>query len=311
MRTLLQRLFTFSLVLVSIPTRAGELSDFTQATMAEVVKIARAISVVQPYLDETKYIEYALGIYRAARRYDVDPNVLIAIGQTETAFRENLPEGGAGEWGICQIRKLWLGNKQFRAEFGRQTAKDLRHPAKNFLFAAWILRDLKDSVTSKTLPYWSFYNARKFENRFKYFLLVNKNLSTLRRYDAALQSGARALAAATQAGPSLRGGDIVLPRSSVATAPGKPVKPADPLAPAKTIVTPEARSALTVDPREPRSVAPAPEASRRVIPNTANTSTSSLAEVTRNTYWSPDPKLARPGTRTNPYSAELDRYVAD
>lgn len=65
--------------------------------MQDVVKIARAISVVQPTLDDGKYLEYALGIYRASKKYNVEPSVLISITKQETSFREDLPEGAAGD----------------------------------------------------------------------------------------------------------------------------------------------------------------------------------------------------------------------
>lgn len=151
--------------------------------MREVVKVARAINIIQPFLEDSKYVEYALGIHRAAKKYDIDPNVLIAITQQETNFRENLPEGKAGEIGICQIRKQWLKHPQFKVEFKKASIRDLRKPSKSFFFAAWILRDLKNSITSGTLPYWSFYNARKFENRLKYFMSVNKHIAVLKRHE--------------------------------------------------------------------------------------------------------------------------------
>jgi hypothetical protein len=156
------------------------LSDVTHQTMAEVIKIARAIAIVQPFLDDTKLMEYGLGIYRAAKKYDIDPTILIAIAQAETSFRENMAEGAAGEIGICQIRKMWLKHRKFKAEFKSPTLKDLKKPAKNFMMAAWILKDLKDrGGNSRTIPFWSYYNSVRFENRFKYFLMVNKHISKL------------------------------------------------------------------------------------------------------------------------------------
>lgn len=158
--------------------------DLNMQEMGEVVKIARSIHLVQPNLDDAKYIEYAVGIYRASRQYDVDPDVLMAITQRETSFRENLPEGKAGEIGICQILKSWLKNRKFRSEFRNASLKDMHKSAKSFLFAAWILRDLKESSRGGTLPYWSYYNARRYENRFKYFISVNRNLNVLRKYES-------------------------------------------------------------------------------------------------------------------------------
>jgi hypothetical protein len=152
-----------------------------EPAMGEVLKIARAISVVQPYLENSKYIEYALGIRRAAQKYGVEPSVLIAITQQESGFRENLREGRAGEIGICQIIKSWLLNPRFIREFGNVSKWDLRRPAKSFLYAAWILRNLKAEAISRTLPYWSYYNSKHFEARLKYFLRVNRNIAMLRK----------------------------------------------------------------------------------------------------------------------------------
>ena len=178
-------LFTLTMLqgVVCFNSNAGTILDLTYQEMREVVKLARSINVLQPFLKDGKYVEYALAVYRAAQKYEIDPNVLIAITQQETNFREALPEGRAGEIGICQIRKIWLNNPKFRAEFKKATVLDLSLPSKSFMFAAWILRDLKNKVRAGSLPFWSYYNAVRFENRFKYFLSVNKNLVALRRHE--------------------------------------------------------------------------------------------------------------------------------
>lgn len=160
---------------------ANPVEAVQQPAVDEVLRIAKAIAVVQPYLDNSKYIEYALGIRRASLKYGVEPQVLIAITQQESGFREKLPEGAAGEIGISQILKSWLDNARFKMEFGVVTTADLKKPAKSFLYSAWILRNLKAEVTSRTLPYWSFYNSQKFESRLKYFLRVNKHIAVLRK----------------------------------------------------------------------------------------------------------------------------------
>jgi hypothetical protein len=151
--------------------------------MQEVINIANAINMLNPILDEGKYLEYAVGIHHASTKYGIDPMVLIAIAQQETGFRENLPEGKAGEIGIIQIRKMWLKNPQFFREFKKQSIADLKKPAKSFLFAAWILKGLQGTTSKGSLPYWSYYNSVRFENRFKYFLAVNRNIATLRSFD--------------------------------------------------------------------------------------------------------------------------------
>ena len=167
------------------PLSFATLSDVTTQTMQDVVKIARAISVVQPPLDDGKYLEYAYGIYRASKKYNVEPSVLISITKQETSFREDLPEGAAGEIGICQIRKMWLKQAKFKREFGAKTIRDLKKPSRSFLFAAWILKELKSqtTVSKGSLPYWSYYNAVRFSPRLKYFLAVNKNIAMLKKND--------------------------------------------------------------------------------------------------------------------------------
>lgn len=184
---------------VSVRAEAEPLSEVTQRTMEEVAKLAQSIRALNPRLDDKKYVEYALGIFRAAKRFDLDPHLLIAIAQQETGFRESLPEGAAGEIGICQIRKNWARNKKFAEDMGYPKISDFRIPSKNFMMAAWILKDLKASERPKSVPYWAYYNARRFENRFKYYLLVNRHLSVLKKEEAKLRAASRALSASNGA----------------------------------------------------------------------------------------------------------------
>ena len=174
------------LVLLALSSGAihASVGDLNDDSLRQIARITRAISVVNAHLPDGKYLEYGLYIYRAALRYRVEPAVLISIAEQETSFRNDLPEGKAGELGICQIRKMWLKQPRFRAEFHHQTIRDLLTPAKNFLFAAWILKELKEQPTARhTLPYWSYYNSVRFENRFKYFLAVNHYISALRKHE--------------------------------------------------------------------------------------------------------------------------------
>lgn len=167
-------------------------------TMQEVLKIAHGISVVQPNLTDAQYVSYAIAIHRASRKYTVHPSVLISITQQESGFRPNLPEGAAGEIGICQIIKSWLRNPNLIREFGKLTVADLKKPATSFKVAAWILSELKDASLNGPLPFWSFYNSREFKNRFKYFLKVSKNLSALRKHAPTVYSDAVMVAASEQ-----------------------------------------------------------------------------------------------------------------
>lgn len=153
----------------------------TAKAMADVVKIAHAISIVRPRLEEPKYFEYALGIYRAAKKYDIRPGLIIAIAHQESSFQEKLPEGKAGELGITQVLKSWVNNPKFRREFPHATQKSFGKPAESFLFTAWILAELKKHEAPGTLPFWSFYNARQFKHRIKYFVRVNKHMAKMKK----------------------------------------------------------------------------------------------------------------------------------
>lgn len=183
MTQLMQKLIVGVILSSSFNIMAAQRFKLSAQQMEHVIHIANAINLLNPKLEESKYLEYAMGIHKAALKYGVDPAVLIAITQQETSFREGLPEGAAGEIGICQIRKLWLGRTSFKKEFNKQTINDLKKPQKSFLFAAWILRELQKSTEKGTLPYWSYYNSVRFENRLKYFLGVNRYLSVLNEFD--------------------------------------------------------------------------------------------------------------------------------
>jgi len=213
---------SIGLLLLLSSTAHADVLGLTHQEMRDVVKIARAISVVQPRLEDAKYITYGLGIYRASLRYNVEPSVLIAITQQETGFRENLPEGRAGELGICQVLKSWLKNPRFRKEFKNATEKDFMTAAKSFMFSAWILSDLKARTTKGSLPYWSFYNANQFHNRFKYFLAVNRYVAALKKKEHLFND--RAVAAIPEPPPQVEVPPAPIAKASVPPPPQYAVK---------------------------------------------------------------------------------------
>ncbi len=171
-------LFLFSLFFISSHAYCLDLSP---NEMAEILKISKNISLAKPSLSDSKKLEYAVGIFKASKRFSISSNLLISIAAQETSFREELPEGKAGEFGIVQIRKIWVRNSKLRRYFKNAKIKDLNNPEKAFLYAAWILRDLKDNAPKSSIPFWSFYNARGFQPRFRYFLSINQKLSYLNK----------------------------------------------------------------------------------------------------------------------------------
>ena len=152
-------------------------------TAPDLVSVKAAVRSVQPFLSTEKVDIYSMAIQQASLRYGIDPMVLIAITDQESDFKEGLPEGKAGEIGLHQIRKSWLKNAAFRAEFKKASVKDLNNPSKSFLYAAWILKDLKKTSKASSLPYWTKYNSPTLEFRQKYFALVNRKILKIRNQE--------------------------------------------------------------------------------------------------------------------------------
>lgn len=177
MKYLLIILFINGLAFSTPSTNDAALEDLFDKEIA--YEVSEAISWVKPSLPKYKVWSYSKAIAYASEKYAVDPYTLIAIAQQESSFRENLPEGKAGEIGMLQIRKMWLKNKNFQRSFRGATISDLKTPEKAFIYAAWILNDLKKSARTHKLPYWTFYNSRKFKNRFTYYLRVKRHLSSI------------------------------------------------------------------------------------------------------------------------------------
>ncbi|NBX76093.1 MAG: hypothetical protein EBQ92_06020 [Proteobacteria bacterium] len=144
-----------------------------------VEQIERAILWVKPTLPTNRISTYAKAIFKASQQFRIDPVTLIAIAHQESSFRENLPMGKAGELGMLQIRRNWVKNPKFMKAFKNVREQDLKNPEKAFTYAAWILKDLKKSGRSGKLPFWTYYNARKFENRLKYYLRVKRHLTAI------------------------------------------------------------------------------------------------------------------------------------
>jgi len=170
----MKRLFTLfiSLALLQVSPLAAE-------PEMSVDQIERAILWVKPSMESKRVSIYANAISKASKRFRIDPVTLIAIAHQESSFRENLPMGKAGELGLLQIRRQWIKNPKFQRAFKNAREQDLKNPEKAFAYAAWILRDLQKSNRSGKLPYWTYYNARKYENRIKYFLRVKRHLTAI------------------------------------------------------------------------------------------------------------------------------------
>ncbi len=154
--------------------------NLSKPTMSEVAQTASEIRILNSNIGQAKLLHYAHAITIASHRFNIDPQLLIAITQQESNFRENLPIGRAGEIGICQILHSWVKNPSFIDAFGRVSIRDLKKPSKAFAYAAWILQDVRKSIRDELLPFWSFYNSTNYRNRMNYVIAVNRNLAMIK-----------------------------------------------------------------------------------------------------------------------------------
>lgn len=141
--------------------------------------IQNAIKGVKPRLEDSKVERYANAIQKAANKFGIDPLTLVVIAHQESSFRENLPEGPAGELGMLQIRKNWIENPKLKRQFKNIKVGDLKNPERAFEIAAWILSDLKRSRGKGKLPFWTYYNAKKLKNRLQYYVRVKRHLAAI------------------------------------------------------------------------------------------------------------------------------------
>lgn len=142
-------------------------------------ELAEAASALKPSLSKEKALAIALGARQAAKRYGVDPFVLLSIAFQESTFRTNLPKGPAGELGMCQVLFSWSTNRAFRKEFGRRTEADFNVPSNSFLYAAWILDTVRtERGINGALPSWTYYNGYSLKARRIYFGRILRHLAT-------------------------------------------------------------------------------------------------------------------------------------
>ena len=216
--------YIFAFALTATAMAYSGTSAATGNEMREVLKIARGISAVQPFLSSAKYVSYGIAVHKASRRFGIHPALLISIAQQESGFRADLPEGPAGEIGICQILKSWLNHPELKREFGKLTVKDLKKPIVSFQISAWILKDLEERVGSGPLPFWSYYNSPNFKHRLKYFQRVSTKIHALRKFAPEIYSDLLMMPAGGRGLASVRRAFLPVANTRVSTAAGRLAK---------------------------------------------------------------------------------------
>ena len=147
--------------------------------------IVRAVSSLSPRISVQKATYYAISAVLAAQSvhspdFYLDPVLLIAIAFQESSLRETLPEGPAGELGICQVRKSWRHNPAFIARFGEVSEASFNSASSSFQYAAWIMKEnAKLYKKVGDLPTWTYYNSHSKNARTVYYIKVSLHLLVL------------------------------------------------------------------------------------------------------------------------------------
>ena len=142
-------------------------------TKAEIYKyntsvIAEMIKVVQPKMNEKKRKQVSLALYQAAKKYSVDPKIMVAIISTESDFN-NAAVSVSGDLSLAQINtKVW--NAEFTrlglAQINTKLLKKDEAYALNKM--GKILSILKTRHAKKDSKWYAIYHSRtkKFKNAY-------------------------------------------------------------------------------------------------------------------------------------------------
>lgn len=133
-----------------------------------VGKISKMIKAVQPNLSDKKREKISLALYRASKKFQVDPKIMVAIISTESGF-DNAAVSSSGDLSLAQINtKVW--DLEFkRLGLGKINKKLLK---KNETYAlnkmGKILSILKRRHAKKDAQWYAIYHSKtkKYKNAY-------------------------------------------------------------------------------------------------------------------------------------------------
>jgi hypothetical protein len=130
--------------------------------------ISKMISAVQPELSTKKRQEISLALYQTAKKFQIDPKVMVAIISTESGF-DNSVVSVSGDLSLAQINtKIW--DVEFiRLGLGKINKKLLKgNEAYALDKMGKILSLLKKRHAKKDAKWYAIYHSRtkKFKNQY-------------------------------------------------------------------------------------------------------------------------------------------------
>lgn len=117
------------------------------------------LAFLQPFVWQWLYpVYYADEIRKNAMRYNHDPNLLLAIIQTESNFRwtKVSSKGAIGLMQIMEDTANWVIDQ---SGYGEDVRQSLAHPTVNIAIGSWYLRYLLEQYDQNLVVALAAYNA--------------------------------------------------------------------------------------------------------------------------------------------------------
>lgn len=123
-----------------------------QADMLQVLELKRKIIKIKRSIKAPYALTIAKHTYKVSMRYDLDPNLLIAIFAVESAFKLDAVRGKT-DYGIGQIH---ISNIRLHEFCKTRLVSDLEY---SINAAAMILAEIRKDQGRKEKYYWVRYNC--------------------------------------------------------------------------------------------------------------------------------------------------------
>lgn len=122
------------------------------------VTVVLLLGLWRPVLRLFYPVPYAAWVREAARSFDVDPHLVVAIMRTESHFRPDAvsPRGARGLMQLMPETALWAAEQVRMRDY---TPERITDPQVNIALGTWYLRFLLDTFQQRALLAVAAYNA--------------------------------------------------------------------------------------------------------------------------------------------------------
>ncbi len=138
--------------------------------------ISKMIKAVQPQMSLNKRNQIALKLYKASRKFSVDPKIMIAIISTESSFRNNVVSS-TGDISLAQINTVVWDKEFTRLGLGKIDIKLLKKDEAYALNKMGkILSILKERHAKKDKQWYARYHSKTKVHKDRYNVQVQNRL---------------------------------------------------------------------------------------------------------------------------------------